>query len=284
MLEMIHRSGKRAPKLEPTRSDPETLSAGELILSLADSAPRPRLTAGNLVAAGALLGVDAGAMRVAVGRLVKRGVLEQEQRGVYRLGARGAELHRRVQAWHRVEDQIAPWTGGWIGVFTGHLGRSEKSGLRARERALRLKGFAEARPGLAVRPHNLRAPMPVLRVELIELGLDEDALVLGIGTSDPDHPFDATSLWDIAALQQRYRSGCERLEASAARLPDLDVHAAARETLLVGRAVMRDILKDPLLPEELVDTAGRRKLIDAMKAYDRIGKDRWRNFYRMLER
>ena len=274
----------RKPDSPVSRADPDTLSARELILSLADAAPKPRLTAGNLVAAGTLLGIDAGAIRVALGRLVKRGVLEPEQRGVYRLGPRGAELHRRVQAWHRVEDQVAPWTGGWIGVFTAHLGRSEKSGLRARERALRLKGFAEAREGLSVRPSNFRASVPALRTELVELGLDGDALVLDIGTGDSVHPFDAASLWDLAELEARYRSNCERLEASVARLPALNVHAAARETLLVGRAVMRDILRDPLLPEELVDTAARRRMIDAMKAYDRVGKDRWRNFYRMLER
>ena len=42
--------------------------------------------------------------------------------------------------------------GDWIAVVTGHLGRSEKSALRARQRALTLKGFAEVRPGLVVRP------------------------------------------------------------------------------------------------------------------------------------
>lgn len=264
--------------------DPATLSAPELILSLADSAPQPRLTAANLVAAGALLGIDAGTMRVALGRLVKKGVLAQQTRGVYRLGGRGGELHRRVLGWHRVEEQLAPWDGRWLGVFSGHLRRSEKSSLRARERALRLKGFADARPGLAVRPANLRIPLAELRRELTDLGLDVDALVLGIDATDPQHEFDPGTLWDLAALEQGYLDHLGRLIDSTARLAGLDVQSAARETLLVGRSVMRAILTDPLLPEAMVDTARRRRLIDAMIEYDRLGKRCWREFYRALAR
>jgi phenylacetic acid degradation operon negative regulatory protein len=283
MLESVGTSG---PWTTPGRivSDPDALSAPELILTLADSTTQPRLTAAGLVAAGALLGIDAGAIRVAAARLVKKGVLEQRTRGVYGLGRRGGEMHRRVQAWHRVEAQLAPWDGRWIGVFTGHLGRSDKSGLRARERALRLKGFAPARPGLAVRPANLRAHLPELRLELAELGLDPDALVLGIDLPDPHHPFDPRALWDTAALERRYLEHCAHLQASTARVPELDVQSAARETLLLGRAVMRDILTDPLLPEAMVDTARRRQMIEAMVAYDRLGKGCWRAFYRSLGR
>lgn len=261
---------------------PDTLTAPELILSLADAAPEPRLSSAELVAAGALLGIDAGAMRVALGRLVKKGVLVQQTRGVYRLGGRGGKLHRRVQDWYRVEDQLAPWKGDWLAVFTAHLGRSDKAGLRARERALRLKGFAAARPGLAVRPANLRAPLGALRGELTDLGLDPDALVVGVDRVDPWHPLDPCTLWDLAALEQRYLDDCARLERSTDRLTRLDVQSAARETLLVGRAVMRHILTDPLLPEEMVDAALRRRLIEAMKAYDRLGKTCWRAFYSAL--
>lgn len=265
-------------------SAPEAiLSAPELVLSLADAAPEPRLSAANLVAAGALLDIDSGAMRVAVARLVKKGVLEQSARGEYRLGSRGVELHRRVQSWHRLEDQLAPWGGGWLGVLTGHLGRSDKSGLRARERALRLKGFAAALPGLSVRPANLRTGLADLRAELTELGLDPLALLIGIAEGDPVNPFDPEALWDVAGLERRYADNCRHLAQSTGRITALDTQSAARETLLVGRAVMRDILHDPLLPEGMVDTALRRQMIEAMQTYDRLGKDCWRAFYDSLE-
>lgn len=263
-------------------SDTKTLSARELVLSLADSVAEPRLSAASLVAAAALLDIDPGTVRVAVARLVKQGVLEQRERGIYGLGRRGDGLHRRVLAWSRVEDQLVRWDGRWLAVLTAHLGRSDKLALRARERALRLRGFADARPGLAVRPANLAADLPALRAELVELGLPAEALVVRLDETDPDHPFDPAALWDTGSLERRYADNSARLAASSARLAALDVPSAARETLLIGRAVMRDILTDPLLPESLVDVAARRRMIEAMRAYDRLGKDCWRRFHRAL--
>jgi phenylacetic acid degradation operon negative regulatory protein len=263
-------------------SDTDTLSAPELVLSLADSVAEPRLSAASLVAAAALLGIDPGAVRVAVARLVKQGILEQRERGIYHLGQRGGGLHRRVQAWAQVEDQLVRWDGRWLAVLTAHLGRSDKAGLRARERALRLRGFATARSGLAVRPANLAAHLPALRGELVELGLHPDALLVRLDEADPDHPFDPAVLWDVASLERGYADNCTRLAASTARLAELDVQSAARESLLVGRAVMRDILTDPLLPASMVDAAARRRMIDAMRAYDRLGKACWRRFQRSL--
>ncbi len=256
------------------------LSAPELILSLVDSASQPLLPAARLVAAGALFGIDAGAIRVAAARLVKKGVLLQESRGVYRVGTRGDPLRRRVLAWSRVEDQLRPWDGRWFAVFTGHLRRSDKSLVRARERALRLRGFAELEPGLSVRPANLRVSLAELRADLVAWGLDEGARLLRIDAQDPERPLEPGALWDVAGLEAGYRANLARLEASQARLPHLDVEARARETLLVGRRVMHDILLDPLLPETVVDTALRRRVIDAMKVYDRLGKASWREFHR----
>ncbi len=261
----------------------ETLSARELILSLADSARAPRLSAAGLVAAGALLGIDAGAMRVAAARLVKQGVLAQEGRGVYVLGRRGSGMHRRVLDWQRVEAQLAPWDGRWIGVLTGHLGRSDKSSLRSRERALRLKGFAAVRPGLSVRPANLAAGLAELRADLVDLGLEHDALMVRIDAGDPEQPFDPAALWDVGGLERRYAENRARLAASTARIGTLSVQAAARETLLVGRTVMRHILTDPLLPDAMVNAMLRRDMIGDMVLYDRLGKDCWRVFYRSLE-
>lgn len=265
------------------KSSTQPLSAPELILSLADSAPEPRLEVARLVAAGRLLGIDAGAVRVAAARLVKKGVLTQASRGVYGIGGAGHGLHRRVLGWHRVETQVREWDGRWLAVFSAHLPRSQKSRLRARQRALRLRGFASFQAGLAVRPANLRSSAAELRGELVELGLDDEALLFGLDAEDPRWPIDPRRLWDTGALEASYRYNLTRLEQSRARLPALDVEAAARETLLVGRAVMRDILTDPLLPEALVDTALRRRMIVAMVDYDRLGKAAWRAFYGSLE-
>ena len=60
----------------------------------------------------------------------------------------------------------------------------------------------------------------------------------------------------------------------------LDPEGAAIETLFLGRAVTRDILLDPLLPDELVDAGLRKAMVDAMQRYDRRGRAFWREFYR----
>ena len=68
--------------------------------------------------------------------------------------------------------------------------------------------------------------------------------------------------------------------AKAARLP---LTAAAAETLLLGREVIRHINLDPLLPEELMSQRPLRELVRAMIAYDEIGREIWRRFMREIE-
>ncbi len=165
-------------------------------------------------------------------------------------------------------------------VLVGHLSRSNKTRRRGNERALGLFGFAEARTGLWLRPANLRRSLEELRADLVELGLDPEAICLNASELVPEATIDAQSLWDTPALEARYRKNVERLEQSTARLATLDEHASARETLLVGRLVTRDILLDPMLPDPLVDVVARRAMIDAMRAYDQLGKSYWRRFFK----
>lgn len=64
----------------------------------------------------------------------------------------------------------------------------------------------------------------------------------------------------------------ERSQANLARMaPD----AGAREAMLVGRAIIRAIVRDPLLPEAIMDPAPRRALIDATRAYQLQARGLW---------
>jgi phenylacetic acid degradation operon negative regulatory protein len=236
--------------------DGSNLSARRLILALLDSAPAPQIRAASLIAAGELFGMDPGAIRVATARLVRDRVLQSTARGVYTVGGGGAGLHRTVQSWTDLEATLKPWTGEWLAVYLGRLKRTNKTMVRARERALQLKGFAKIDSGLAVRPANLRGSLPELLEDLRLLGLDPSASLYRIAESAGDSDF--TALWDTNELSAR---------------------AAAKQTLLVGRAAIRDILRDPLLPAELVDARLRRELVSRMKRYDRLGKSCWRAFY-----
>ncbi|MEM8769250.1 MAG: PaaX family transcriptional regulator C-terminal domain-containing protein, partial [Pseudomonadota bacterium] len=204
-------------------------------------------------------------------------------RGRYGLGSRGGTLHTLVRSWAKAEASLKPWQGGWLTVLVGHLARSNKTRRRGNERALGLFGFAEVRTGLWVRPANLRRTLSALREDLVELGLDPDAICLDADQLAPETAVDAQTLWDTPALATRYRQNVERLAESTERLTTLDEDASARETLLVGRQVTRDILLDPLLPEPLVDVVARRAMIDAMRSYDQLGKAYWRRFFKREE-
>jgi phenylacetic acid degradation operon negative regulatory protein len=261
------------------KPDDTRLSARELILTLMDSTAAETLSAAYLVAAGALFDMDPGSIRVALARLVRDGSLTAVERGRYGLGSRGGRLHALVRNWWRAESGLKPWAGDWLAVLTGHLARANKTTVRGNERALRLLGFAEAAPGLWARPANLTRTLDDVRRDLLELGLDPQGICAGAAAFAPDDVIDAAALWDTKGLRRRYQENRQLLARSTDRLADLDDDTAARETLLVGRRVTRDILLDPLLPDELVDGTARRAMIDAMRDYDRIGKACWRDFF-----
>ncbi len=267
----------------PTPPDSPPLSARELILTLMDSTSARALSASYLIAAGRLFDMDPGSVRVALARLVREGSLTGAGRGSYALGSRAGTLHSLVRNWSRAEASLVDWQGEWLTVLVGHLARSNKAAVRGNERALNLFGFAEMATGLWVRPANLTRTLDQVRADLLELGLVPGSLCAQIRQFAPPERLAPRELWQTDTLTQRYHENVERLSASTARLTGLDDASAARETLLIGRDVTRAILLDPLLPDALVDAGARRRMIEAMRDYDRIGKSYWREFFRQHE-
>ena len=154
-----------------TNAIPE-MTARELVMALFDSAREPVLSVAYLVAAAALFDIDARALRVALTRLVKAGVLISPRRGEYTVGAAGEALHARVRHWERVEDDVVPWSGSWWMVDVAALGRADRAALRRRERALRLRGFSGDTTGTWWRPANLNRDVGTLHEELVSLTRD----------------------------------------------------------------------------------------------------------------
>lgn len=48
------------------------------------------------------------------------------------------------------------------------------------------------------------------------------------------------------------------------------------ESFRLGGEAVRRIVLDPLLPEAIIDTHARHALFDAMRHYDRLGRDCWK--------
>jgi phenylacetic acid degradation operon negative regulatory protein len=259
--------------------DPAAMTARGLILSLMNAIGTEQMSTAQLVSAGKIFGLEASAVRMAATRLIKEGLLASAGRGRYVSGPGAAALRNQVRGWRQLEERRRPWSGEWLAVLTGNLGRTDRRRLAQRTQALRLNGFAEAEPDLWIRPANLALSLGALRDELITLGLDQEASLIQINDYLAPSRDDFSQLWDAKALQAEYRKALDLVQRSTTQIGELTAIQAARETLLLGQAVIRLINLDPLLPEEMVDGALMRTLIDEMKRYDRLGKRCWRDYY-----
>jgi phenylacetic acid degradation operon negative regulatory protein len=248
-------------------------TAKSLVLELLSTLRRGSMPVRALVAAGALFGIAENSIRVALARLYAAGSVERDERGRYRLG-RGSEAVRgQVGSWRRLEERRRPWSGGWVGLH-----RPSGGADRERARALRWLGFAALEPELALRPDNLEGGVAGVRERLAALGQGAGALVFGLRELDPTTELRARRLWDADALARACTESRRELEQSRARLAGLSLEEAMVETFLLGGRVLRQLVLDPLLPEEIAPAAPRRDLLDAMVEYDRLGRACWAPF------
>jgi phenylacetic acid degradation operon negative regulatory protein len=241
----------------------------DLLATLRDGAMPVRA----LVAAGALFGIEENAVRVALARLLAAGLVARDERGRYRAGVRAAAVGREVAGWRQREDEVRAWDGGWVAAIG-------PAGGRPGARALRFLAFRALRPGLAVRPDNLRGGVAAVRERLVALGLPPDTPVAALRELDPALDARARSLWDVGAIRAGYRDMRAALTASERRLPRLPHARAMTESFLLGGRAIRQLVLDPLLPEALVPAAERAGLVAVMRRYDRAGRAAWRPFLR----
>jgi len=263
--------------------DPKDFSPRALVLSLMSSAFTAPQSIGRLINAAALFGIEPATLRVAVTRLLKEGLLESPDRGVYQPGPKSRALTRRVQGWKDVASRIVPWDGAWLLALTGHLGRTDRKQLRSRERALALSGYKETEAGYWVRPANLARTLADHREDLIGIGADEAISLLLV--ADRAMPGGETweTLWSSDDLGRSYADAMQAMTASLKRIPGLPHDVAARETLLIGQAVIRTINFDPLLPPELGDQAAFLRMVETMVEYNNTGRKCWQAYYAAME-
>jgi phenylacetic acid degradation operon negative regulatory protein len=248
-------------------------TAKSLILDLLGTLrPGSAMPIAALVEVSETFGIGGNALRVAVARLTASGRIVRDERGRYRLGERVRAVGRRVRSWRDLANRARPWRGGWVSVHAAPTGRAAH---RRRVRALRLFGFAQLRGELWVRPDNLPERVGAVRDELRALGLPDDDLVAGLHELDAATEQRARGLWDVASLRQGYRRSLADLESSSARLPRLSVQDAMVESFLLGGRVVRELVLDPLLPDEICPGDERRALVGRLREYDRAGRLTW---------
>lgn len=262
-------------------SPPMNVSAKSIILEILSVAPLihgPSVPVRILVKAADVFEVAENSVRVAIVRLRAEGLVESEERGQYQLGQAALPIDEQVSRWRLLEGQVQAWDGSWLACFTADLSRTDRPALRRRQTALKMAGFRRLRPGLHVRPANLKGDLAFIGPRLRQLGMEDSAVVFRIASLEPAEEARARSLWDKKALRAVYRDMKEQLDASSRRIDQMPLEDAVREAFLVGREAVRWVVLDPLLPDELVAADERRTLVSTLEAYSDRGLDLWRDF------
>lgn len=261
-----------------TKILPDYPSSNRLLLSLFSQPNLKHMSIKQLIAWGELFAHEPATIRVAAGRLVKHGYLVAQQRGHYTIGATDKSINQLAATWRQSQDRVDQWNGGWLSVYTAHLGRTCKQSIRERERAFRLMGFKPLEKNLWCRPDNLKETADATFTRLTEIGLEKHAILMKVDHFNTELTTDLKSLWSPKELKKIYTLLVSMMEKSAKRLSDFDVKKATRESFLIGEHVIRQINQDPLLPKEMVDTSARQALLSTMIEYDRICHPIWHDF------
>ena len=255
------------------------LRAPEVILDLL-MANETALSSQVLCRAGAVMGISETAVRVALTRLCEQGKLRQSGRGVYAISPASRPLFRDIDAWRRKDAGMVDWRGEWVAVHDTLVQRSDKTGWRHHCLALALRGFAPFEPGLHLRPDNLEGGVEALRPRLAGLGLSPQATVFRLTGLDAARHAQAEGLWKVDALARQYVALAGALDVHTQVLHEDGAVDAMRESLLLGREAIGLLVRDPLLPPELMAFAPRQTLMAAAARYQDAARRRWRDWIR----
>jgi phenylacetic acid degradation operon negative regulatory protein len=249
-------------------------SAAILVLDVLAATDHRQRSAQDLCRAGSIMGYSDSTMRVALTRLAQQGKIVKQERALYSLNTQGNRLQLEVENWRERIDWIIPWHGDWIAVHDGTANRSDKTNLRRHQRALLLRGFRKWKQGLYLRPNNLAGGAAALRHQLNELGLAKGAELFVARDFCEQQTSELLRLWNIPALRRSYEKLLARAKDQR-RLKELRAEAAARESLLVGRDLISSVLRDPLLPSEIVTGLQLRELAQAIGEYQTVSRRIW---------
>ncbi|MGB5811168.1 MAG: hypothetical protein WBG86_11595 [Polyangiales bacterium] len=247
------------------------------VLSVASTGYMPALRVGLIIESCALFGFTSNTVRVALAKMRAEGMVVSTQRGLYALGPAAHPVNDQVLGWREAGRKTIAWDLSWVAANTGHMPRSDRPEYRRRVRALKFLGFRELAQGLHLRPNNLEAGVVGVRQKLARLGL-EDAIVTRLDELSAQDDERARNLWDTDAIVAQCHAWVGKLSASRAKWQDQPLTTTTREAYLLGREVIRAIVLDPLLPEPLVASESREKLIEAMSTYSNEGLTLWRRY------
>ncbi|MFW7378973.1 MAG: hypothetical protein ACOH5I_09225 [Oligoflexus sp.] len=259
------------------------LSPRNLVLELLQARGKGRsMPVQSLISVAELFGYAGSVIRVTVTRLAAEGYLSNPARGSYCLAAHTDHLFEHLNLWRLGEQRMRAWDRRWIIVL---LPKNPERKLRRKTMtATKLFGLQKAQDNLLVRPHNLSVTLDQFKTQIRNLGLEEDAAIF-LGSDVDVHLEETwyTKLWDIDTWARRHLESRKKLEESQARLEQISLAAAAKESFLLGRAALHLLVTDPLLPKEIASAEARQSHTSTMHEYDRKARELWQVYLQSLE-
>jgi phenylacetic acid degradation operon negative regulatory protein len=251
-------------------------SAADLVLDLLSAFPQHVVPVQALARAAEIMGIGSPRARVALTRLTQQGRIVKTDRGCYAMRPEGNPIYHEVEHWFEKESRLGNWNGGWLVVYDGAVSRADKTAWRRHVRAVELCGFQVFASDMAVRPDNLDGGSDVARATLVRLGKAPESLLFVGRDFDIDSERQMRALWDVPEMEAGYHRLMRLIERSQARIARAKSEVAARESMLVGRTLIRAIVRDPLLPEEIQPRQSRHALIEATRAFQAHARELWR--------
>ena len=129
----------------------------------------------QMLCAADLLSISHNSLRVAVARLNQENIIQAVERGVYQLLEKKFDTSFISLNKHPNMQMATAWNGKYVLVYTGALGRVDRTALSKREKTLGYYGFQEMEQNVFIRPDNLMLSLTELKTAAIQFGLDPDA-------------------------------------------------------------------------------------------------------------
>jgi len=213
------------------------------------------------------------AVRTAITRLKQDGRLKTVARGLYGYGNRVDPWRQRIDGWRLVLARRRPWDDAWLMAMVKPASLS-RTVWRSTTMALELEGFRRTPAGPWLRPDNLER-LDSMRQRLIAYGATATLTTARLTDLDETSLTAATTLWHSDGIDENHRRLATQIDESLQRIDGQTSDGAAREALVLGRAGVRAIIKDPLLPKAMTDDGALRSLLEMMLRYDKVGKAVW---------
>jgi phenylacetic acid degradation operon negative regulatory protein len=206
----------------------ERLTARSVVLSLLLGLHPASATSAELIRLTSNYAITEAALRVALTRMVASGDLLRSQDG-YQLSDR--LLARRRKQDDALRPPTRVWRGAWMTVVITSTGIDPRTRADMR-RVLYDNRLAELREGVWLRPDNLKADLPT--------GLEERARILYTYDNAPAEL--AGMLWDLPGWAETGRK----------LLGEMGNASEPLDQFLAAAAIMRHLLADPVLPDNLL--------------------------------